>query len=313
MEFFLHLFTPRPSNNHRAKVLHTSILSFLIVSLVAFQIILATIGHLNPQILAFASNINVSDLLRDTNAKRAFAGVGALSLSTELSNAAAGKARDMFENHYWAHISPDGKDPWIFITTAGYNYLFAGENLARDFGDSKAVVEAWMNSASHKENLLNAKFKDVGFAVVNGKYGDNETTLVVQMFGARSSSAPTVAAPSVAKPVATNSGRVSEESQYASPSGSPENLIPQAPAPSSGVILKTQITDGKQSSIFDTFSVTKNVSTALLIGLIAVLVVDSLIAYRRKIVRLSGHNFAHMIFLLAVLVALNVIGRGVIL
>ena len=71
--------------------------------------------------------------------------------------------------------------------------------MARDFAESKAVVEAWMNSSTHRENLVNPKYKEVGFAVVNGEYGGYETTLVVQMFGTKAGSPPSVAAPTIPK------------------------------------------------------------------------------------------------------------------
>lgn len=316
MDFFLHLFTPRPSNNHRAKVLHSSTLSLIITGLVVFQILLGSAHRLRPEVLGYASNINTTDLLNDTNSQRATAGVAALNLNAELSQAAAGKATDMFSNQYWAHVSPSGKDPWAFIVGASYNYTFAGENLARDFADSHAVVEAWMNSSTHKENLLNTRFKDVGFAVVNGKYGNEETTLVVQMFGARALNAPSVAAPQVearqTATVAQESSPTANLTPQATLPAVPENLPP--PESGRGVILNTNSTESQPKLFFiDGFSLSKNISTGLLLVLIAVLIIDSAIVYQKKIVRLSGHNFAHLTVLLAVLVALNMIGRGVIL
>lgn len=197
----------------------------------------------------------------------------------------------MFAGQYWAHTSPTGRDPWSFIVESGYTYLFAGENLARDFGDSKGVVEAWMNSSSHKDNLLNSRYQDVGFAVVNGKYNGYETTLVVQMFGTKPSGIPTVEEITEAPP------RVLEEKSVEASSG--------------GVVLNTE--NKKLPPMIDVFSLTKNLSLLLTMGLLVVLVIDGVLAYRRRVVRLSGHNFAHLILLLALLAALNIIGRGVIL
>lgn len=287
----LHLFLPRPTNNHKAKLLHISSISTYIVLLLVFQITLTGVVHFRPDILGYASNITVSDLLKDTNEKRVEAGQSTLTLNDQLSAAAQAKAEDMFAKGYWAHTAPDGKDPWSFISTSGYNYLFAGENLARDFGDSRAVVEAWMNSASHKENLLNPRYQEIGFAVVNGKYNNYETTLVVQMFGAKSNGAPTVEAPKAAAAV------------------EPEKTAPALSTPGAVLTSGTRLPQPKISA----FGLTKAVSMALIAILSLVLVVDGLLAYRRKTVRLSGHNFAHLIFLLAVLVALNLLGRGIIL
>lgn len=301
VESLLHFFTPRHTNNHKARALHSSSLSFYIGLLLVFQIVLTGISRWQPQILGYASNISVSDLLNDTNQKRAGAGAGALSLDGQLNSAAAAKAADMFANQYWAHTSPAGRDPWSFIVAAGYSYLFAGENLARDFGDSASVVNAWINSPTHRENLLNSRYRDVGFAVVNGKYGNHETTLVVQMFGTRASGAPTVAAPEKQETVPTP--QASPEAAPATPKASP-----------AGEILNLQIPPTPPSiPQFNPFTLTKNISLGLVAMLMAVLVVDGILVYRRRIVRLSGHNLAHLLMLLAVLAALNLIGRGVIL
>lgn len=291
LEKILHFLTPRQSNNHRAKALHVTSLTTYLTLLLVFQILLTGVARFSPGILGYASNITVADLLKDTNNQRQKVGDTPLVLNNQLSAAAAAKAADMFANQYWAHTSPTGQDPWSFITDAGYTYLFAGENLARDFGDSAGVVDAWMNSDSHRENLLNSRYRDVGFAVVNGKYNGYETTLVIQMFGAKPSGTPTVE-----EKVAPKTSVLEEKPVSAS---------------AGGVVLNTQ--DKNMLPKIDIFSLTKNVSLTLTMGLLLVLAVDGFLAYRRKVVRLSGHNFAHLVFLLALLAALNLVGRGIIL
>lgn len=283
LESILHFFLPRHSNNHKAKAIHASTLSIYIGLLIIFQVILTGITRFQPQILGYASNITVSDLFSVTNEKRTAAGAGTVQLDNQLSAAASAKGADMFANQYWAHTSPAGRDPWSFIIAAGYNYLFAGENLARDFGDSRSVVDAWMNSPTHRENLLNSRYKDVGFAVVNGKYGNHETTLVVQEFGTKPGGTPSVEAPLVS-PKPSEGG-----------------------TPSAGEILSVA------PPKLNPFSITKNVSVGLVVMLMMVLGVDGILVYRRRIARLSSHNLAHLLLLLAVLAALNLIGRGVIL
>ncbi|MBI3559125.1 hypothetical protein HY085_01900 [Candidatus Gottesmanbacteria bacterium] len=274
LEVFLHFFTPRHTNNHKAKALHVSSIGVYITILLVVQIFLTSFARIKPGVLGYASNITVTDLLKDTNEKRVAAGDRQLVLNDQLSQAAAAKAKDMFAKQYWAHTAPDGVDPWSFILSSGYNYLFAGENLARDFGDSRSVVNAWINSPSHKENLLNPRYQEVGFAVVNGKYNGYETTLVVQMFGAK-----------------------------------PGGILPTPAEPP-----KVQSVQVISNNIkLDVFKLTKNLSLGLIMVLVGVLVVDSFLIYKRKTVRLSGHNLAHLLFLLAVLVALNLIGRGLVL
>ncbi len=307
-EHLLHIFTPRHTNNHRAKILHFSGLTFCIALLLVFQLALTFVHAVDPEVLGYASNINVSDLLSQTNSRRAQAGVGALALNDQLTNAASGKGADMFQNQYWAHVSPSGKEPWAFITGAGYNYVFAGENLARDFGDSKGVVDAWMNSPSHKENLLNERFKDVGFAIVNGKYGDSETTLVVQMFGSKASDAPSISE------VAAVNTPIPSETPTLTPTTTITPVAPVNPAngqPPTGVVLRTetQITNPK----FDILSLSKTLAFGITMLLLAALVIDAVLIYKRKTVRISGHNIAHMLILITVLVAVTLIGRGIII
>lgn len=142
-----------------------------------------------PQILGTAA-FGADQIIQLTNKKRAENGLGALSANGELSQAAVAKAANMFGENYWAHNAPSGKTPWNFISAAGYRYVYAGENLARDFGDASSVVEAWMNSPSHRSNLLDANFKEIGVAVSFGSLTGREGTLVVQMFGSPVSQIP---------------------------------------------------------------------------------------------------------------------------
>jgi hypothetical protein len=114
----------------------------------------------------------------------------------------------MFSKDYWAHYAPDGSTtPWEFILGSGYVYKFAGENLAKDFNTSVAVVEAWMASPSHRANLVSGNYVNIGIAVVNGVLLGEETTLVVQMFASPQATAvatttkePTEIAPKAKEP-----------------------------------------------------------------------------------------------------------------
>jgi hypothetical protein len=65
----------------------------------------------------------------------------------------------------------------------GYKFLYAGENLAVNFTESRDVDQAWMDSPTHRANLLNVNFREIGMAVMEGAYKGNDTIFVVQMFG----------------------------------------------------------------------------------------------------------------------------------
>lgn len=321
-----HFFFPHESNNHRAKTLHPSAIVFYIMFLLLVQLSLNVFQNIGSDILGYATNISVNDLFTLTNQKRSENGLPPLSLNTELNNAAAGKAQDMFTKNYWAHTAPDGTSPWVFITGAGYNYLYAGENLAKDFGDSVGVVNAWMDSSTHKANILNDKYKDIGFAVVNGTLNGGETTLVVQFFATRTTAAPqtTQVAAATALPTATIlSPTPTKILLKATPTPIPTTPTPTqilTPTPTTPLII-TETTSTTPSGseavvtkpIFDPYKLTKTVSVALALLLLIILGIDGVLIYRHRIVRVSGHNLAHMTYLVFLLLSLYFLGRGSIL
>lgn len=129
-------------------------------------------------------DISSQEMLDLTNDFRTAEGTAGLELSPQLANAAHLKARDMFNNQYWAHTAPDGDTPWKWIKQSGYNYTVAGENLAKNFVSSRGIVTAWLDSPEHRQNLLDERYRDVGFAVVPGELNGEETTIVVALYGA---------------------------------------------------------------------------------------------------------------------------------
>ncbi len=142
-----------------------------------------------PSVLAYATNISVNDLLSGTNQRRSQAGVGSLAINSKLQSAAQAKANDMANRNYWAHNTPEGNPPWVFINNAGYKYSKAGENLGCGFDDSSSLITGWYNSPTHKANLLDSAFEEVGFGIVNasnyncGEYPASQQTIVVAMYG----------------------------------------------------------------------------------------------------------------------------------
>ena len=118
-----------------------------------------------------------------TNTDRRANSVHELHLNPTLTTIAQLKANDMAEKSYFAHTSPEGKSPWYWFKQGNYQFTFAGENLAVDFSDSADVERAWMNSPTHRSNILNDKFTEIGVATAVGTLNGRQTTFVVQMFG----------------------------------------------------------------------------------------------------------------------------------
>jgi len=168
LEWARHFFIPHPSNNHKAKVLHPSTLSVFVAVFLVYQFAINFYLLIQPSILGYSSNITPEQVIELTNQKRLESGLSPLTINGSLNEAAQRKAGDMFAFNYWSHNSPSGRNPWSFFQEVGYKYLYAGENLARDFMNSSSVVDAWMNSPTHRDNVLNSHYQETGLAVVNG-------------------------------------------------------------------------------------------------------------------------------------------------
>lgn len=138
---------------------------------------------------AFASErheITPQTMLELTNASRRVAGAIELKFNSQLAAAAEAKANDMFSFQYFDHNSPSGITPWFWIKSSGYEYSYAGENLAIDFISAEGAHQAFMNSSSHRENILNTNYQEIGIAVKKGIFEGEESIIVVEEFGARS-------------------------------------------------------------------------------------------------------------------------------
>lgn len=134
-------------------------------------------------VLAYATSMNMYDLLTSANQARAANGLGPLRLTQALNKSAQMKANDQIANNYWAHVSPSGVQPWYWFQQAGYSYVSAGENLAYGFNTGSEVNTAWINSPTHKDNLL-GNYVDVGFGIANGpSFQGGENTVVVAHYG----------------------------------------------------------------------------------------------------------------------------------
>lgn len=133
--------------------------------------------------VAQASEIKVSDVVKLLNQARIANGLTALKENSILDQAARAKADDMVANDYFAHTSPSGIDPWYWFKKLGYGYKFAGENLAVNYTSAEEQHKAWMNSQTHRANILNANYHEVGVAVVKGNIDGENSLLTVELFG----------------------------------------------------------------------------------------------------------------------------------
>lgn len=273
---FITLFAPHPHNNHKAKVLQPRSIVILIGLFIMGRSIVDMTVSLKPGVLGYASQIDPDKVIELTNKERLNAGVTTLKINSELNQAALAKATDMFEHNYWAHISPTGTEPWYFVTQSGYKYQHAGENLARDFSKPTDVVKAWMASPTHRQNLLDDRYKDIGIAVMDGYINGVETTLVVQMFGSTQTTVAKIASTTV-----TNTA-------YAQ-----EKLIP--------------------TSGLSPMDLSRAWSLAFVIMIMIALSLDWIFVLRYNIIRISGKTWAHLTYFAGLAIILIIIRQGIVL
>ncbi|MGC9610944.1 MAG: CAP domain-containing protein [Minisyncoccia bacterium] len=172
-------------------------------------------------------------LVSETNDSRQSGNLFSLKESALLDTAAKMKAEDMASKGYFAHVSPDGIDPWYWISKAGYKYSYAGENLAINFSDSEDVIKAWLNSPAHRDNILDAHFTEIGIGIAKGTYRGKETIFIAQMFGRPVKSQVSVlpkSSPSIATSAISNSNNqpiVLGETSQVLGEASPVSLLTQ--------------------------------------------------------------------------------------
>jgi uncharacterized protein YkwD len=298
-----HLIWPRESNNQKAKLLHNSSISLLIIALVLFQLFFTYFPRFAPKVLGYAANISTEEVIRLTNLKRSENGLPALTENATLSQAAQAKGADMLAKGYWAHVAPDGTQPWKFFVDFGYKYKYAGENLARDFQNAPSAVDAWMASPSHRENMLSSKYKEIGIAVIEGSLAGVDTTVVVQFFGTKYSDSLPAAPIAQAKPTVT---LTPTPTAVVSLTPTPTELV-QAPA----FVASTQ--EAKAKILVSPFNTTKTVSIAVVGILLGVLIIDGVVTSKRRIARIGGRTFAHLSFLGMILAIIIILKAGQIL
>jgi len=176
-------FIPHEGNDHRPHILRGKNIRNIIaivIFLEIFTFLIPILSHLNMTGgMAAVLPAVLADL---TNTERQSQNLPVLQVNSVLNQAAEMKAKDMAVNEYFAHTSPEGKTPWYWLEKAGYQYQYAGENLAINFSDSVDVTNAWMNSPTHKANIVKRDYTEVGTGIAKGMYEGRETVFVAQIY-----------------------------------------------------------------------------------------------------------------------------------
>ncbi len=309
MHFLHHLFIPSHRNNFRAKLLHLDFLFVLVLTVVTIS---SVFGRLEESdVLGIAKDIRIDQLFQLTNEARTSQGLPPLKYSNQLQFAAQNKGQYMLSQNCWAHFC-GSKSPWNFILDAGYSYEVAGENLAKGFLFSDGVVDGWRNSPTHWANIIKPEYDEVGFAVMNGTLENEETTLVVQMFGKRLAEAD-----QIEETIDTQAARAQEVKgigpKPVEASGLEADKPATSAAPKNESAYASDSSATKTAQLFSLGKLKFNWSTFTFGLLLFVLIIDLYIAHKRDLIRLTGKNIAHIIFIIALIIGLLIIRNGVIL
>lgn len=287
-----HWLIPHKETHQKARLISWEALLIYVLLFIFLQVGFSIVSYAKPGILGITSNIDQKKLIELTNEQRAKKGLSPILENEALNKAAILKAQNMFEENYWAHFAPSGKTPWDFILGSGYKFTYAGENLAKNFYESNDVVSAWMASSTHRDNLLNPRYQDIGIAVVDGVLNGQKTTLIVQMFG-------TVQGVT-SQPILNAGGN-------------------QVPVPAKDYINAREIVASLQNTptitkpLIDPYQITKTWGIALISLLALLLVIDFLVISKRGVFRISSHPIAHLSILSLALASILTASPGSIL
>lgn len=309
-----HFLIAHPGNHHRPHMLRPIAL-LVVAAIITIQQLSPWSPTLRQQgiVLAYATSINPIELLKVSNAERVKAGLPPFRIDYRLNASASDKATDMVNSDYWAHVSPTGVQPWHWFEQEHYTYAYAGENLAKDFDTSAGVIQGWMNSQTHRDNLLNSHYSDIGFAVLNGTLQGKETTLVVAHYGAiAAAQSQAVVQPPVAAKVA-NTTPPATPTVSATPTPSPSTNITSKPLTQPSATVEGASSKRVKYSIFkplpasQTLTTGSKISLSLLLLLVLLMLTTHFTVWKKKVL----HGFSHR-YKLRVATELGFVGAGIV-
>ena len=180
-------FIPHDENDHKPHILRPRTIALVcVLSIAAELLFLSGLSVPVSSRAPFLGDIVVGALTDGTNVARVANNLPSLQVSPLLQRAAQEKVNDMVANSYFAHTSPQGVTPWYWFANVGYDFTYAGENLAVDFSDSQDVTTARPNSPEHRANIMDTHFTQFGIAIATGTYEGQPVIFVAEEFGAPS-------------------------------------------------------------------------------------------------------------------------------
>jgi len=182
-KWFKKYFIPHSHNGHKPHLLRNRASSAILSVVVFLEIIFLAQTYLIFRKTDFLASVVPDTLINLTNGSRKAENLAELSVDPLLAQAAQLKAEDMARKGYFSHNSPEGVTPWDWFGQVGYEYSYAGENLAVNFYDTHDLNNAWMDSPAHRANIMNKYFTQIGIGTAKGTYEGEEAIFVVELFG----------------------------------------------------------------------------------------------------------------------------------
>jgi uncharacterized protein YkwD len=183
MRVFRDHFIPHKGNGHHPKLLRHTHLFGMGALLVVLKSAAITVPILLPGALTHATEITPSAIVELTNQTRATERLTPLIENDALDRAAQKKAADMASKQYFSHEMPDGRTAMDLVLAEGYRAKLAAENLAVRYDTAEDVQQGWLLSPTHRENIINPVYRNIGVGVAHGPYRGKDSVYVVQLFG----------------------------------------------------------------------------------------------------------------------------------
>ncbi len=311
-------FIPHRGNNYQPHSLRTKAVVAALLLLVLLEVALLTSVALRFGSREYLALVLPEAIVSLTNGQRAAYNLPPLSVDKTLSEAAQAHAEEMAAKGYFSHMSPEGNLPWVWFQKFGYPYQFAGENLAVNFFDSTDVVTAWMNSPTHRDNIIKYEFSDIGIGVANGTYEGRSTTFVVQFFGTKKALAvlPQSTPPPAPRPTPSPAPSPTPEPQ---PSPAPSPTPVPTPTPSQSLAVSQvqgeTTSGGLWSSAKQVLRTAPRIlSNYIFLTLLGLFTISFLLAFLIKLriqyARIITHGLALMALALGMFLANNAILGG---
>lgn len=203
---------PHEGNNHHPTVLHHRALVAYSVFLILLKAAAVVTTVALPSSSLYSSSITAPNIVDLTNAARTSLALPILSLNSQLSHAAQMKAEDMLKKQYFAHTSPSGANALTWIGLSGYSPIYAAENLAVHYLTSEDVQKGWLASPTHRANIVNPRYTEIGVGIAHGQFESSDSIIVVQMFGRPAATAVAQASTTTQMQAATGTSGVEEAS-----------------------------------------------------------------------------------------------------